>query len=186
LRCANICFWDRYTFTGREWDKETGLYYYRARYYDPMEGRFISKDPIGFKGGINLFAYTHNNPIRYRDPFGLEESEPGIEIPVNTEPPEKSFKDLYCEKISGAIGICADLTSIGATLTGAGAPVGITASFISAGNTGLSLYYCSRSKLSLANAATTALGILSSKYKVFNIIVTDVDAGLTLSGMDLR
>ena len=39
--------------TGREFDKETGLYYYRARYYDPMEGRFISKDPIGFKGGIN-------------------------------------------------------------------------------------------------------------------------------------
>jgi RHS repeat-associated protein len=44
-----------YNYTGREWDKETGLYYYRARYYDPMEGRFISKDPIGFKGGINIY-----------------------------------------------------------------------------------------------------------------------------------
>jgi RHS repeat-associated protein len=35
-----------YGFTGREWDSETGLYYYRARYYDPRIGRFISKDPI--------------------------------------------------------------------------------------------------------------------------------------------
>ena len=44
-------FDNAYAYTGREWDKELGLYYYRARYYDPMEGRFISKDPIGFAGG---------------------------------------------------------------------------------------------------------------------------------------
>ena len=59
------------TYTGREWDKETGLYYYRARYYDPMEGRFISKDPSGFEGGINLWAYVQNNPINRTDPSGL-------------------------------------------------------------------------------------------------------------------
>jgi RHS repeat-associated protein len=60
------------TYTAREWDKETGLYYYRARYYDPMVGRFIGKDPIGFKGGdVNLYAYVQNNPIRYTDPSGL-------------------------------------------------------------------------------------------------------------------
>lgn len=56
--------------TGREWDKETGLYYYRARYYDPMEGRFVSKDPIGFKGGINLYNYTDSNPVNRTDPTG--------------------------------------------------------------------------------------------------------------------
>src|SRR5208283_5756072 len=39
-----------FTYAGREYDPESGLYYYRARYYDPTEGRFISKDPIGFKG----------------------------------------------------------------------------------------------------------------------------------------
>ncbi|HEX9724518.1 MAG TPA: RHS repeat-associated core domain-containing protein [Vicinamibacteria bacterium] len=43
-----------YSFTGREWDPETGIYYYRARYYDPHQGRFTSDDPIGLKGGINL------------------------------------------------------------------------------------------------------------------------------------
>lgn len=63
-------FTNSYTYTGREWDKETGLYYYRARYYDPMEGRFISKDPIGFKGGINIYAYVGNNPINLIDPLG--------------------------------------------------------------------------------------------------------------------
>jgi RHS repeat-associated protein len=65
-------FRNSYTYTGREWDKETGLYYYRARYYDPMEGRFISKDPIGFKGGdVNIYGYTKNNPINFVDPNGL-------------------------------------------------------------------------------------------------------------------
>jgi RHS repeat-associated protein len=62
-----------YTYTGREWDKETGLYYYRARYYDPMVGRFISKDPIGFAGGdVNLYGYVQNNPVNWIDPFGLD------------------------------------------------------------------------------------------------------------------
>ncbi len=61
-----------FTYTGREWDKEIGLYYYRARYYDPMDGRFISKDPIGFKGGINQFQYVQNNPINFVDSTGLD------------------------------------------------------------------------------------------------------------------
>jgi len=49
-----------------------GLYYMRARYYDPQVGRFISEDPIGFGGGdVNLFAYVLNNPIMFVDPWGL-------------------------------------------------------------------------------------------------------------------
>ena len=58
-------------YTGREQDDETGLYYYRARYYDPELGRFISEDPIGFKGGINFYAYVGNNPLIGNDPSGL-------------------------------------------------------------------------------------------------------------------
>lgn len=61
-----------YTYTGREWDKETGLYFYRARYYDPYAGRFISKDPIGFAGGdVNVYGYVWNNPLNWVDPLGL-------------------------------------------------------------------------------------------------------------------
>ena len=51
VSASDPAFANTYAYTGREWDKEIGLYYYRARYYDPMEGRFISRDPIGFAGG---------------------------------------------------------------------------------------------------------------------------------------
>ncbi len=64
-------FKNSYQFTGREWDRETGLYYYRARYYDPLVGRFVSRDPIGIRGGINVYAYTNNNPLTFTDPLGL-------------------------------------------------------------------------------------------------------------------
>ncbi len=60
-----------YTYTGREYDEESGLYYYRARYYDPKIGRFITQDPIGFSGGINFFSYVENNPVNFVDPLGL-------------------------------------------------------------------------------------------------------------------
>jgi RHS repeat-associated protein len=58
-------------FTGREWDPETGLYYYRARYYDPEVGRFISEDPVQVLDGNSLYAYVPNLPSRGRDPLGL-------------------------------------------------------------------------------------------------------------------
>lgn len=61
----------RYGYTGRERDADTGLYYYRARWYDPQAGRFLSEDPIGFDGGINLYAYVENNPLNNSDPEGL-------------------------------------------------------------------------------------------------------------------
>jgi len=65
-------FANAYTYTGREWDADAGLYYYRTRWYDPAVGRFMSEDPIGFAGGdTNLFAYVLNNPVSWVDPLGL-------------------------------------------------------------------------------------------------------------------
>ena len=61
-----------YRYTAREFDSETGLYYYRARYYDPSIGRFLNEDPIGFDGGINFYAYVRNNPPNFFDPSGLK------------------------------------------------------------------------------------------------------------------
>ncbi len=59
------------TYTGRNYDTETGLYYYRARYYDPEIGRFLTEDPIGFASGdVNFYAYVNNNPLNFTDPSG--------------------------------------------------------------------------------------------------------------------
>jgi len=65
---------NRFQYTGREFDSETNLYFYRSRYYDPKAGRFVSEDSIRFDGGINFYNYVQGNPTTYRDPSG--------EIPV--------------------------------------------------------------------------------------------------------
>jgi RHS repeat-associated protein len=60
----------RYGYTGRERDPDTGLTYYRARFYDPQLGRFISEDPIGLRPAMNLFGYVENRALTFKDPFG--------------------------------------------------------------------------------------------------------------------
>jgi len=59
-----------FRFAARQLDSETGLYYMRARYYDPQLGRFVSEDPIGLAGGINVYVYAGDNPVNGRDPSG--------------------------------------------------------------------------------------------------------------------
>lgn len=76
----------RYLFTGREFDVETGLYYYRARYYDAGIGRFISEDPIGFvSGDFNLTRYVSNVPITFVDPFGNRRKQSQIRHPLESQ-----------------------------------------------------------------------------------------------------
>jgi len=71
--------------------------YYRARYYDPKIGRFLSEDPIRFLGGINFYAYARNRPVNLRDPWGLQ----SVLIPVVTTvtPPEIAARNIkvVCE-----------------------------------------------------------------------------------------
>jgi len=59
-----------YMFTGRRFDPEAGLYYYRARYYNPTIGRFLQPDPIYYAAGLNLYTYCGNDPINWVDPGG--------------------------------------------------------------------------------------------------------------------
>ena len=59
-----------YGYTGREPDP-SGFMFYRARYYSPSLGRFISRDPLGLQAGINPYAYVNNNPVNFNDPDGL-------------------------------------------------------------------------------------------------------------------
>ena len=59
-----------FMFTGRRLDEATGLYYYRARYFDPAAGRFTAEDSVGFAAGVNHYVYARNHPVKYRDPSG--------------------------------------------------------------------------------------------------------------------
>jgi RHS repeat-associated protein len=67
---AESAFANPYLFTGRAYDAETGLYYYRARYYDYATARFLQADAAGYTDGLSLYAYVGNNPTNVVDPHG--------------------------------------------------------------------------------------------------------------------
>jgi RHS repeat-associated protein len=69
-----------FQYTGRDFDPETGLRYYRARYYDPTIGRFSSEDPEAFSSGVNFYEYVDNDPVQWTDPHGLTKCKKGCGI----------------------------------------------------------------------------------------------------------
>jgi len=79
------------------------LHYYRARWYDPQIGRFISEDPIGFAGGdVNLYGYVENNAINYSDPSGLfpdkypkQGTLPRTNIPYRMDMRQEPFPNMH-------------------------------------------------------------------------------------------
>jgi len=106
-----------YTYTGREFDSESGLLYYRARYYDPTNGRFLQKDPIGFEvGDIHFYSYVAGNPINFVDPHGLQAVQ---SIPLGAAVGEASSGVAIGGTAAGASGAAV----IAAAIAGAGAIV---------------------------------------------------------------
>jgi RHS repeat-associated protein len=102
-------------FPGQYYDQETGLHYNYLRYYDPIIGRYIRNDPIGFIGGVNMFVYVQNSPVKFIDPLGLKE----ICIPAVSNKTEWEFhqigkpewelasQDVQTTDIhAGTVGIC--------------------------------------------------------------------------------
>ena len=73
---------NRFEYTGREFDPETGLYFYRARLYDVVSGRFLNEDPLELQDDYNKYAYVANNPTDFSDPLGL------FKINYNIDQPE--------------------------------------------------------------------------------------------------
>jgi RHS repeat-associated protein len=79
-----------FTYTSRPWHGRSGLYYYRARWYSPELGRFLTPDPVGPSGGVNLYAYVRNDPTNFFDPWGLTQ----MDIDVATEVIKEMQTDL--------------------------------------------------------------------------------------------
>jgi RHS repeat-associated protein len=90
-------------YTGRENDG-TGLYYYRARYYSPAMGRFVSQDPIGWEAGqTNGYSYVGGDPISFIDPDGLARGKGPVPPNPNKKPPLKAV--FRAEGVSGMLGM---------------------------------------------------------------------------------
>jgi len=70
----------RFRFSMKYYDSETGLYYYGYRFYNPVFGRWINRDPIGEDGGINLYTFTKNSPINRFDKLGLKDFGIGVGV----------------------------------------------------------------------------------------------------------
>ncbi len=89
----------RYKYTDQEFDDTTGLYYYQARYYDPVLGRFIQPDPLVpdlyDPQSLNPYSYVLNNPLRYTDPTGLQQDPIQLQPITITASPLFLYPGLY-------------------------------------------------------------------------------------------
>lgn len=95
-------------YTGQRYDSETGLYYYKMRYYSPKLGRFLQADPIGYAGGLNLYAYAENVPTVMTDPIGLEpgtHTDPGGYHPDGYGRTSKRYDTEAIEQINPETGM---------------------------------------------------------------------------------
>ena len=114
-----------YMFTGRRYDSETGLYYYRMRYYSPDLGRFLQPDPIGYADGMNIYAYVGNNPLNFIDPWGLFE-EPGWQGPVEKLIDIIEATEPYVEGVSNVAGGVLAVTGGAVAIIGSGGVIPAT------------------------------------------------------------
>jgi RHS repeat-associated protein len=83
-----------YRFSTKYFDSETSLYYYGYRYYSPEIGRWINRDPIGERGGLNQYGFISNNPLSNNDSLGLESYEPYDLMDAH----RAMYREMYDEK----------------------------------------------------------------------------------------
>jgi RHS repeat-associated protein len=148
-------------YTSREFDSESGLYSYRARYFDPSTGRFISEDPIGLGGGLNFYQYVRNNPILLNDPLGLRWTNTGVPAPPNTN-------TIVCNGLGGInvqIGINQDQQALHCLYTCLWAHEESHWRYAIAANPGV----CNRAAAGVQVASTSLQEIRASELAAYNV-----------------
>ncbi len=99
-----MAFVNPFRFSTKYCDDETGHYYYGYRYYSPTQGRWLSRDPIGEYGGLNLYAFVNNNPLTFWDYLG-NAGQSNMEL-LKEELGEEFYDATLCKKFaSGATGV---------------------------------------------------------------------------------
>ncbi len=179
-----------YAYTGRELDADTGLYYYRARHYDPTTGRFLQKDPIGFgNGSTNMYGYAFNAPVNLNDPLGLS--------PCGCPPSD--FKTNFARSLSTTndffFGFPEKFTRTGiGLLLGSSATISNTAGTVTLGQALKSVVLQGRGVANLPIANTLISGAINSglgalavgaSLETGIVIGAGFDAGLKSLGIDL-
>lgn len=155
-------------FTGREEDPDSGLYYFRARYYDPAVGRFITEDPKGFDAGVNFYAYAQNNPINANDPYGLETWSGMVNLNLNTPFFQGGGGTALNFGVDnhGRVSFSITGTFGGGAGTGAGASLGLTGSYTNSSNGVDSLLGSGTVEASRSlNSKWTGTGIFNEGYE---------------------
>jgi RHS repeat-associated protein len=105
-----------YAYTGWEMDPESGLHYYRTRYYDPAIGRFLQEDPVQNEltqpSTLNLYAYVRNNPINRQEPFGLQPQLGTFNPPLTRTEQIMTYASATTGSVvGGAMGMAAGATT---------------------------------------------------------------------------
>lgn len=92
-----------FRYTGREFDTETNLYYYRARYYDPTAGRFLSEDRLHSQGGNNFYRYAQNSPLLWIDPSGNDQCYSVTPNGMSEKPCVDPNHGMNCSNVPGGV-----------------------------------------------------------------------------------